>query len=106
MDILGGKGGSLPLIPPFAFKVGFCLPRYRRWDTRFRRLCMLCRWSLLYSFFLLASKMSISFIAQLNFYAVDVSMLLIGNLKHVEKLITCIDNLLVEKAAVRERLDT
>jgi hypothetical protein len=50
--------------------------------------------------------MSISFIAQLNFYAVDVSMLLIGNLKHVEKLITCIDNLLVEKAAVRERLDT
>jgi hypothetical protein len=33
---------------PLASKVSFCLFRSRRWDTRFCRLCMLCRWSLLY----------------------------------------------------------
>jgi hypothetical protein len=64
MDRLGGKGGYLPLILPLASAVGFCLSRYRRWDTRFCRLCILCRCSLLYSFFFLALGMSISFVAR------------------------------------------
>jgi hypothetical protein len=64
MDRLGGKGGYLPLILPLASAVGFCLSRYRRWDTTFCRLCILCRWSLLYSVFLLALGMSISFVAR------------------------------------------
>jgi hypothetical protein len=64
MDRLGGKGGYLPLILPLASAVGFCLSRYRRWDTRFYRLCILCRCSLLYSVFFLALGMSISFVAR------------------------------------------
>jgi hypothetical protein len=64
MGRLGGKGGYLPLILPLAFAVGFCLSRYRRWDTRFCRMCILCRWSLLYSFNFLAVGMFISFVAR------------------------------------------
>jgi hypothetical protein len=57
------KGGHLPLILPLASDVGFCLSRYRRWDTRFCRLCMLCSLSSLYIFFFLALGMSFGFVA-------------------------------------------
>jgi len=40
------KEGYLPLILSLASEVGFCLSKYRRRDTRFCRVCMLCRWSL------------------------------------------------------------
>jgi len=29
------KKGYLPLILPLASEIGFCLSKYRRWDTRF-----------------------------------------------------------------------
>jgi hypothetical protein len=38
----GGKEGCLPLILPLASAVGFYLSRYRRWDTRFRRVFCAC----------------------------------------------------------------
>jgi len=50
----GGKGGYLPLILPLVSEVGFCPSRYCRRDTRNCRVCMLCRWSLLYSSLFLA----------------------------------------------------
>jgi hypothetical protein len=37
------KGGYLPLILPLTSADYFCLSRYRRWDTEFGRLCILCR---------------------------------------------------------------
>jgi len=60
----GRKKGYLPLILPLASEVGFCLSKYLRWDTRFCRLFMLCRWSLLYNFYFRAVGMSNSLVAQ------------------------------------------
>jgi len=38
--------------------------KYCHWDTKFCRVCMLCRWSLLYKFLFLALGVSISFVAR------------------------------------------
>jgi hypothetical protein len=58
----GGVGREKEAICLFilhlALVVGFCLFSNHHWDKRFGTVCMLCMWSLLYSFFLLAFELS------------------------------------------------
>jgi hypothetical protein len=47
-DRVGQEGRLSAFYPSLVSEINSCLTMYRGWDIRLCRVCMLCRWSLLY----------------------------------------------------------